>query len=360
MEERIVSFRPRAVLNVIGVVLLTVCVLGFLWVTRGVLVWILISLFLAVALNPAVEWLLRSGVRRRGLAVSIVFGTAVLLVAAIAATFLPKLVGEVNDFAKAVPGYVNDLTNGRGELGRLQAKYDVVTKIRKAVDSSGVSGLLGISSTALSVTKSVLNAIVATVTILFLTLFMLLEGPAWAVRFLDLVPDRHRARAIRLGTDVYRTVGGYVIGNLAISLVAGTLSLSILLILGVPYAMALALIVALLDLVPLAGATIAAVIVAGVAFVDSTRNGIIMVIFFVIYQQFENQVLQPVVYRRTVQLSPLVVLIAVLVGAQFAGVIGALVAIPVAGAIQIILRDLLEMRRTDRAGPEAPAASLAP
>ena len=148
-----------------------------------------------------------------------------------------------------------------------------------------------------------------------------------------------------MGYDIYRTIGGYVTGNLAISLIAGITSTAVLLILGVPYAVALGLLVAILDLIPLAGATIAAVIVSTIGFIDSTTSGIVLIIFFILYQQLENHVLQPVVYGRTVLLSPLAVLIAVLIGAQIAGVIGALAAIPVAGAIQVILVDWLEHRR---------------
>ena len=139
-------------------------------------------------------------------------------------------------------------------------------------------------------------------------------------------------------------------GNLTISLIAGIVSTIVLLILGVPYAVALGLLVAILDLIPLAGATIAAILVTTVAFLDSTTSGIIILVFFVVYQQIENHILQPVVYGRTVQLSPLAVLIAVLIGAELAGVIGALAAIPVAGTIQVVLVDWLKHRR----GPGSP------
>ena len=143
-------------------------------------------------------------------------------------------------------------------------------------------------------------------------------------------------------------------GNLAISFVAGVASTSVLLVLGVPYAVALGLLVAILDLIPLAGATIAAVIVSTVGFLHSVTAGIVLIVFFILYQQFENQVLQPLVYGRTVQLSPLIVLIAVLMGAKLAGVIGALGAIPVAGAIQVIVVDWLAYRRQRLIEPSGP------
>jgi predicted PurR-regulated permease PerM len=346
VEERLVRFRPRAIMVVIGLILGTIVVIQLLSATRGVLIWILIALFLAMALNPPVDWLLRRGVvKRRGAAVGIVYVATLLAIVGVSATFVPTLVQEVNDFAEAVPDYVEDITEGRGRLGFLERDYHLVERIRDAVESSGVSGVLGLSSTALSVTKSIINAIVAIVTIAFLTLFMLLEGPTWIERFYSLMPEHQQARWRRVGTDIYRTVGGYVTGNLAISLIAGVSSTIVLLALGVPYAFALGLIVGLLDLIPLAGATIAAVIVTTVAFLDSTTAGIVVLVFMVVYQQLENHVIQPLVYGKTVQLSPLAVLIAVLIGAKLAGVIGALGAIPLAGAIQVIVLDLLEWRR---------------
>jgi predicted PurR-regulated permease PerM len=331
---------------VIGLILGTIVVIQLLSATRGVLIWILIALFLAMALNPPVDWLLRRGlVKRRGAAVGIVYVATLLAIVGLSATFIPTLVNEVNDFAEAVPDYVEDITEGRGRLGFLERDYQLVERIRDAVEESGVSGVLGLSSTALSVTKSIVNAIVAIVTIAFLTLFMLLEGPTWIERFYSLMPEHQQARWRRVGTDIYRTVGGYVTGNLAISFVAGVASTIVLLVLGVPYAVALGLLVAILDLVPLAGATIAAVIVATVGFLHSITAGVVLIVFFILYQQFENHVLQPLVYGRTVQLSPLVVLIAVLMGAKLAGVVGALGAIPIAGSIQVVLLDWLAHRR---------------
>jgi predicted PurR-regulated permease PerM len=259
--------------------------------------------------------------------------------------FIPTLVNQVNDFAGKVPDYLNDLTKGRGRLGFLETKYHLVDKAREALNTGGASKLFGISGTALALAKGVVNVVLATVTIAFMTFFMLLEGPRWVESFFMLLQPESRRRWRAVGRDIYRTVGGYVTGNLLISLIAGTLTTIVLLITGVPYALALGLIVAILDLIPLAGATIAAIIVGSVAFLHSIPAGIIVVVFFILYQQLENHVIQPVVYGRTVQLSPLAVLIAVLIGAQLAGVLGALAAIPVAGSLQVIFRDWLRQRR---------------
>ena len=270
---------------------------------------------------------------------------AIVAIAAVAATIVPTIVSQVNDFIDAVPGYVADLTEGKGRLGFLEREYQITERVREALSEGGATKVLGLSNTALAVTKGVITAVIATLTIAFLTLFMLLEGPAWMERIYGLLPEEKQPRWRSIGQEIYRTIGGYVTGNLAISLIAGITSTAALLILGVPFAIALGLVVAILDLIPLAGATIAAILVTTVAFLDSTTSGIIMLIFFVVYQQLENHVLQPVVYGRTVQLSPLVVLISVLIGAEIAGVIGALAAIPVAGTIQVILVDWLEHRR---------------
>jgi predicted PurR-regulated permease PerM len=358
MEERLVRFRPRAILVVLGIILAGVVLIEIVQAARGILIWIFVAIFLATALNPAVDGLQRRGVARRGLAVAIVFVGAIVAIAALGATIIPTIVAQVNDFVDAVPGYVEDLTAGRGRLGFLEREYQITDRVREALSEGGASRLLGISGTALAVTKGVVTAVVATVTIAFLTLFMLLEGPAWVERFYSLLPEDKQPRWRKVGRDIYRTIGGYVTGNLTISLIAGVVSTGVLLGVGVPYAVALGLLVAILDLIPLAGATIAAILVSTVAFLDSTTSGVIVLIFFIVYQQLENHVLQPVVYGRTVQLSPLAVLIAVLIGAELAGVIGALAAIPVAGTIQVILVDWLAHRRARRfdGGEERPAA----
>ena len=354
MEERLVRFRPRAILVVLGIILAGVVMIEIVQAARGILIWIFVAIFLATALNPAVDALQRRGVARRGVAVAIVFVAAILAIAALGATIIPTIVAQVNEFVDAVPGYVEDLTAGRGRLGFLEREYQITERVREALSEGGASRLLGISGTALAVTKGVVTAVVATLTIAFLTLFMLLEGPVWVERLYSLLPEEKQPRWRKVGYDIYRTIGGYVTGNLTISLIAGIVSTAVLLGVGVPFAVALGLLVAILDLIPLAGATIAAVLVSTVAFLDSTTSGIIVLIFFIVYQQLENHVLQPVVYGRTVQLSPLAVLIAVLIGAELAGVIGALAAIPLAGAIQVILLDWLRHRRAQP--PEPPGA----
>jgi len=354
-QERVVRFSLRTVVAVILVVIAAWAALSLLSITRQVITWLLVALFFAMALNPAVEWFMRHGIKRRGQAVGLTFVLALLAIAAIGYAFIPTLVSNVNDFVQAVPGYLDDLTKGKGRFGFLETKYHIVEKVREQVNQGGASKVLGFTGAALSITKSVISLVVATITIAFLTFFMLLEGPVWVDRFYGLLPEGSRQRWRKVGLDIYRTVGGYVTGNLAISLIAGTLTTIVLLALDVPFAIALGVIVAILDLIPLAGATIAGVIISTVAFIHSVTAGIIVVVFFVVYQQIENHFLQPVVYSRTVQLSPLVVLVAILIGAKVAGILGALGAIPVAGAIQVLVIDWQQHRKA-RASPASEAA----
>jgi predicted PurR-regulated permease PerM len=350
--ERVVEFRPQTTLRVLAIIIATAIVLEVVWIARHVFSWVFIALFLALALNPAVDWLEPRVRNRRGWAAGIVFVAALAILVGIGFIFIPTLVNQVNDFANKVPDYLDDVTKGRGRLGFLQTKYHLVDKAREALQEGGASRLFGLRGTAIAVVQGVVNAVVATVTIAFLTFFMLLEGRNWVESFLRQLPPKSATRCRRLGHQIYRTVGGYVTGNLFISVIAGGLTTIVLLILGVPFAFALGLIVAILDLIPLAGATIAAIIVGIVAFLHSIPAGIIVVVFFIVYQQVENHLLQPLVYGRTVQLSPLIILISVLVGAELAGILGALAAIPVVGSLQVILVDWLRQRRG-----EEPAAA---
>ena len=343
--ESIVRFPVKTVLTVLGLIVAVWALLHVIVVARSVIVYMLIALFLALAINPLVEWLMRRGARSRGVASGLACLIVLAAIAAIGFAFIPTIIDNVNNFVDAVPGYVHDLTNGKGRLGFLETKYHVVERLEHYVKHGGAKKVFGFSNVAISVTKGVLSFIVGAVTVAFLTFFMLLEGPAWTERFFELLSPESETRWRAVAHDIYRQVGGYVTGNLAISVIAGVLATFVLLLLGVPFAVALGLLVALLDLIPLVGATVAAVIVVAVGFLHSVLAGIVLIVFFIVYQQVENHVLQPVVYNRTVALSPLAILFSILVGAELAGVLGALAAIPVAGAIQVVIVDFLRARR---------------
>jgi predicted PurR-regulated permease PerM len=344
-EERVITIRPATVLAVLGITVLVGCFLLLGYLAWHVLSWIIIAIILAAALNPAVEAFERRGLKR-AVAATVVFVLALLVVTAVGFLIVPPLVTQVQDFVDAVPDFTDDLTAGRGPLGFLQDDYQIVDRIREAIEAEGAGGVLGLSEPLLDVLRSVVTAVVGTITVIFLTYFMLLEGPRTIRRLLGLLPTSTRARYERVGLEIYRTISGYVTGNLLISLVAGVSSTAVLFAVGSDYAIALGLFVAILDLVPLAGATLAAIFVSTIIFIETDwMRGLIVIAFFVGYQQIENHVLQPLVYGRTVQLSPLGVLCAVLVGAELAGILGALLAIPVAGSLLAIGRELVLYRR---------------
>jgi predicted PurR-regulated permease PerM len=349
-EERVVYLRPRTVLVVLGIVLASVALLAFVYLAWHVITWILIAVFLTLALNPAVEVFEQRGMKR-GYSAAIVFFLALALIAGLGFLLIPPLVDQIVEFVEAVPDLIDDLVAGRGPLGFLQDEYEIVDRVRDAIETQGVGGVLGVTGAGLAVARSVITAIVGVVTIAFLTFFMLLDGKRLVERFYAFLPESARPRWQRVGDEIYRTVGGYVTGNIFISVIAGVASAIILFILGSDYAIALAVLVAILDLIPLAGATLAAILVSTVVFIElGWVRGLIVVAFFVLYQQLENHVLQPVIYGRTVALSPLVVLIAVLIGAELAGILGALAAIPVAGIVQAVGRELLRYKQETAPG----------
>src|SRR3954447_24666911 len=293
--ERVVAFRPRTILTSALVLVGVAVVLWVMWVSRRVLVWTFVSVFLAVAMSPAVDALQRRGVHRRGLAAGGVYLIVLAILVGIGALFIPTLIQQVNDLVDAVPGYVQDLTRGRGPLGFLETKYQVVERVQDAVKGNGGGRIAGGATAALDVTRSVLTFVAGVVTIVFMTFFMLLEGPAWRDRVIALMPEPSQPRAHNIAHEISRTIGGYVTGNLLISVIAGLATTLVLLAVGVPFALALGLLVAILDLIPLAGATLGAIIVTLVALTDSVTSGLIVLGFFVIYQQLENHLLQPIV-----------------------------------------------------------------
>ena len=366
-DERVVSFRPRTIVTAAALLVAVAVVLWIVWVSRRVLVWTFVSAFLAVALSPAVDALQRRRLHRRGAAAAVVYLVMIAVIAGLGALFIPTLVKQVNDLVDAAPGYVQDLTAWRGPLGFLETKYHVVERVQDAVKGNGSGRLAGGATAALDVTRSVITFVAGVVTILFMTFFMLLEGPAWRDRFIALLPVRAQGRAHRMAGEIAHTIGGYVTGNLLISAIAGFFTTIVLLIVGVPFALALGLLVAILDLIPLAGATLGAIVVTLVALTDSVTSALIVFAWFVVYQQLENHLLQPIVYGRTVKLSPLAILVSVLIGAEVAGVIGALGAIPVAGTVQILISDWLQHRRPEPpptddvtdSGLELPASATA-
>jgi predicted PurR-regulated permease PerM len=276
----------------------------------------------------------------------VAFFLALIAIGGVAFAVIPPLTREVVAFVEAVPDLLSELDQGKGPLGFIEREFHLVDRAQQALENGGAGGALGFAKPAIGVIQAIFATIISLVAIAFLTFFMLLDGRRWKEGFLDFVPPGSRPRWERVFEGIYRTVGGYVTGNLLISLAAGVAATVLLLALGVPYAVPLGIIVAILDLIPLIGATIATLVVALVALAtEGWLPAVIILGVLLVYQQFENHVLQPLVYGRSVKLSPLAVLIAVLIGAELAGILGALAAIPIGGSVAVIARELLRWRR---------------
>jgi predicted PurR-regulated permease PerM len=340
-----VTFRPRMILVVLGVVIAVAVALRFVLVAKHGITIIAIALFLAVALNPAVEFFQRRGLSR-GTAVGSVSVLAVVVFALLGLVFIPPLVTQIAHFIDAAPGLVDDLTRGRGPLGLLERRYHVVEEVRKATTGQGSTGLTGAVTPALGIARSVATIVGEIVIIGFLTLFMLLEGPEWRRRLTDLIPERHRAPAERIGAGVYKAVGGFVTGNLLASFLAGVIATVLLLIVGVPYAFPLGLFTAIIELIPYVGPVVVTVLLSLVALTTGPVAAAVVFVIMLVYHLVEGHTLRPLIYGRALKLSALAVLIAIILGAEVAGILGVLAAIPIAGAVQVIISEVLDQRNS--------------
>jgi predicted PurR-regulated permease PerM len=323
----------------VGLALGGVLLLVLAYAARGILVQLVVAIVLAMALEPLVQALERRGLGR-GSAVGVAFALALVGLAVFVYLLVPPLVDELTRFAHNVPGLLRTLTRGDGRFGFLERRFHVVEHARAAVAGHHALG------PALDVVGRTFSTVGAVVTVAFLTLFVSLGGRAWFDSFLEVIPANSRARWRRGGSGVSAAVGGYVAGNLLISVIAGTVTTLILVATHVPYPVPLGILVAFFDLIPLVGATIGTVVVAAVALTKGIPTTAIVVAGMVIYQQVENHVLQQLVYNRTVKLSPLAIALSVAAGAEIGGIVGALLGIPVAGALKVVSGELLAWRRS--------------
>ena len=340
----LVAVTPKAVVVWIAITTAALLLLMLCYLALDAITWILVAALFAMALNPAVEALVRRGLGR-GYAAAVVFVTASAAVGALGLLIVPPLITATTDFLEALPGYLRELDAGRGPLAFLERRFHVGEELVDVYERGGLAALFGLERPGADAARAAAGTALGLVAVPFLTFFMLLDGRRWVEGFVDIIPPHSRPRWKRTFDGIYRTVGGYVTGNLLISLIAGTVAAVTLLAVGAPYALPLAVVVAILDLVPLVGATIAIAVCGLAALTEGPLVAVIVVVVLLGYQQIENHVLLPVVYGRTVDLSPLAVLIALLLGAELAGVVGALAAIPVAGSLAVIAREIGRWRR---------------
>ena len=311
---------------------------------RGVIILIVVSLFLAIGLNPVVEWLTARNMRR-GLAIALVFLGVIGAFVGFGFAVLPPAAEQSNEFVQRLPTYLDDL-RGNSTIREFDEDYRVIERAQDYVTSGDLGqrvfgGLVGVG-------RVVLNAVFSAFSVLIMTLYFLAALPSMKRQAYRLVPATRRERVGLLTDEILGRIGGFVSGALTVAFVAGLTSYLFLTFVGMPYALALAVFVALLDLIPLVGATIAAVVVSLVGFTESLGVGLACVVFYVAYQQFENYVVYPRIMRRAVDVPAALTVVAVLLGGALLGIVGALLAIPTAAALLLIVRQVA-IPRMDRA-----------
>ena len=336
--------------TIIGAVMVVVGVMAavlFVVATQRILVWIVIAGFFAIILAPSVRRVQGRLGERRVLATGIVmFSFTVLLFGLIAFLVMP-IRTQVVRTASDLPGTIDAAANGTGPIGHLVSRLNLNQLVHDHQDQLN-RWAVKVSGSSISIARSVLNGVLGFLTIFVIAFLFLTQSSAMGNALLPLIPRRRQTAAKRVALDAAAAVSGYMIGNLLISLIAGFAAFVVLLILRVPNPAVLALWVAFADLIPLVGATLGAVVAVFAAFLHTTSAGVASIVFFIIYQQFENSVLQTAVMSRTVKVNPLWVLLSVLLGVELFGYIGAVLAIPLAGSVQVLLKEIWGEVRRDR------------
>jgi predicted PurR-regulated permease PerM len=320
-----------------------------LWSALGqlatVLTILVVSLFLTLALNPIVGWLTERGMRR-GWAVIAVFLGALAVFALLGIIVIPPVVSQGGELAQQVPGYLQHLVDS-GWVRELDKHYHVVDRVQqeltnKVTDQAFISDVLG---GIFGVGRVVLNGVFQTLTILVLTLYFLASLPRMKQAAYALIPSSRRERVASLSEEIMRRTGSYAVGQVSVATVNGFMSWVMMSIVGIPYAAVLAVAVGFLGLVPMVGATLGAVVVASVAFFDDPTKALIAIGYYVVYQQIENYVVMPRIMSRTVAVPGAVTVVAALAGGTLLGMLGALLAIPVAAGLLLLYDEVLIPRQ---------------
>src|SRR3954468_22062776 len=340
------TLTARVIVRLLFIMVAFAIALWLVFLLRKPISWVLIAIFLAVALSGPVNYLNRR--MRRGLALTIVYLLLLLIPIGIAGIVVPPLVTQGNNLIEDLPSYAQDLQdffNKNSQLRSLERNYNITEKLQQQAEK--LPGRVGDAASVLGdIGLGVVNSLFSLFTILVLTAFLLGSGRFWVDRALQLRPPAHAQRMRKALDHMSRAVGAYVGGVLAQATVAAVAAYIVLIILGVPFGAALAIIVFFGDLIPLVGATLGALVVGIVTlFTDFPTATIVWAIYSVVYQQLENTLIQPQIQKRAVNVHPFIVLVAVLFGSTLLGVLGALVAIPVAASVQIGIREWWSYRR---------------
>jgi predicted PurR-regulated permease PerM len=345
-----VDVTSRVILRVVLIVVAVVLALYLVYLLRKPLTWIVIAAFIAVAISGPINRLSRH--MRRGFAVLIAYLCLFAIPVGLGAIIVPPIVNGANDLAEKAPEYAaqaRDFVNKNKRLRKLERDYGVISQLEdQAKKLPGKLG--GAAGTLKDVGIGIVNSIFAAVTIVILSVFMAANGRRWVSRAIAFQPTERAERLERAADRIASAVGNYVGGALAQATIAGVTAYIVMTILGIPFAGPLAVLVGFADLIPLVGATIAAVLVAIVTlFADFPIDTIIWVIWAIAYQQIENAVIQPQIQRRALDINPFIVLVSVLFGSTLFGIIGALLAIPLAASLQIAVTEWWQFRQSGRA-----------
>lgn len=340
-----VDVSNKTIIRVLSLTVLFVLGLWFVYTIRDSLVIIGVSVFLALALNPPVSYLSRALPRRsRGVATGIAYVAILCFIGLVLYSIVPELVRQSDRFVDNVPRYVDELKNGSGFLPDLVDQLSLESTIDQFEDNV-ISRAGDIGGPIWNGVQQLTSSLISVFTIIVLTFFILVEGPRWYRRLWDLTPTEGREHRERLARAMYNVVTGYVNGQLVLAAGASVSSFLVMFLLGISFAAPLAAIVFVLVLIPMVGATLAAVAVFTISLLSSLGDAMVMLVFFIVYQQVENNVFQPIVQSRSINLSPLLVFIAAILGISVAGILGALVAIPVMASAKILARDYIEYRQ---------------
>jgi predicted PurR-regulated permease PerM len=336
-----------AAAGTVGVLVVLLAAYG-LYVVRGVLVLVLVGLFVAISLEPAVNWLITRGLRRTH-AVTIVVLVALALFAVFAWSVVPPIVQQGSALVSDLPGYLQRLSAESRVVREVTDRYNLTDRL-----TSLVAGLPAqLAGGAVGFVQQFLGVLASTLTVLVLSIYFMADMPRLRRGVAGLFPPRRRPRVTEIVDVVVDKVGAYMIGNLIISLFAGVSTFACLELVRVPFALPLAVTVALTDLIPMIGATIGAAICVIVSVVTAGiwPQAVIVLLFFIAYQQLENYLIAPRVLRNSVDLSAVAVLLVALVGGTVMGLVGAIMAIPLAATVKVVLSPTI----VDRAEPPAPA-----
>jgi predicted PurR-regulated permease PerM len=334
------------------VAIIVVATVYVLWLLREVLLLAVLALFVAVALSGPVGYLTRRLRLPRALAILLVYACLAGLIALLGLLVLPPLVRECEELLRAIPAYIRDLAD-EGVFQRWDKEYGIVDKLQG--EAGKLPGVLeGALGELEAITIGAIERVVEMIAILAVAFLLLLDAPRVLEFVYRQLPPEREERARKLAADTARAVSGYVAGVFAVAALAGVVSFLVMLILGIPFAVPLAVVMAFFALLPLVGSSIGAVVIAFVAAFEGLGIVLAWAGFWVVYQQTETHVLGPLVYRRAVDLRPVFVILSVLAGATLMGILGALLAIPAAATIQILVREWWQMREESRVAAAAP------